>query len=81
MLLCLTKTNDYFVFIYNRYTFYRRLGRPQGRCGWVLKISSPPGFDLRTIQSVARRYTKYVLIFCKFLVCAPTVYGPDQQCH
>ena len=52
---------------------YRKLGGPQGRCGRLRKISPPPPvFDLRTIQSVARRYTIYVLIFCKFLVGAPT---------
>jgi hypothetical protein len=26
-----------------RYPLYRRLGRPQGRSGHVLKISPPPG--------------------------------------
>jgi hypothetical protein len=40
-----------------RYPFYRRLGRPQGRSGRVLKISPPPGFDPRTVQLVASRYT------------------------
>jgi hypothetical protein len=28
-----------------RYPLYRRLGRPQGWSGQVLKISPPPGFD------------------------------------
>jgi hypothetical protein len=28
-----------------RYPLYRRLGRPQGRSGRVLKISPPQGFD------------------------------------
>jgi len=36
---------------------YRGLGGPQGWSGRVLKISSPPGFDPRTVQSVASRYT------------------------
>ena len=40
-----------------RYPLYRRLGRPQGRSGRVLKISPPPGFDPRTVQLVASRYT------------------------
>jgi hypothetical protein len=40
-----------------RYQLYRRLGRPQGRSGQVLKISPPPGFDPRTVQPVASRYT------------------------
>ena len=42
-----------------RYPLYRRLGRPQGRSGRVLKISPPPGFDPRTAQPVASRYTDY----------------------
>ena len=40
-----------------RYPLYRRLGGPQGRCGQVRKISPPPGFDPRTVQPVAIRYT------------------------
>ena len=42
-----------------RYLLYRRLGGPQGRSGRVRKISSPPGFDPRTVQPVASRYTDY----------------------
>jgi hypothetical protein len=40
---------------------HRRLGRPQGRYGWVRKISAPPRFHLRTVQPVARSYTDYVI--------------------
>ena len=40
-----------------RYPLYRRLGGPQGRYGPVQKISPLPGFDPRTIQPVADRYT------------------------
>jgi hypothetical protein len=36
---------------------YRRLNGPQDRSGRVRKISPPPGFDLRTVQPVASRYT------------------------
>ena len=36
-----------------RYPLYRRLGGPQGRSGQVRKISPPPGFAPRTVQSVA----------------------------
>ena len=36
---------------------YRRLGGPQDRSGRVRKISPPPGFDPRTVQPVASRYT------------------------
>jgi hypothetical protein len=40
-----------------RYPLHRRLGGPQGRSGWVRKISPTPGFDPRTVQAVASRYT------------------------
>ena len=43
----------------NRYPFYRRLDGAQGRSGQVWKISPPPGFDPRTVQPVASRYTDY----------------------
>jgi hypothetical protein len=33
------------------------LGGPQGRSGQVRKISPTPGFDRRTVQPVASRYT------------------------
>jgi len=36
---------------------YRRLGEPKGRYGRVRKISTPPGFDPRTVQPVASSYT------------------------
>jgi hypothetical protein len=44
-----------------RYPLYRSLGRPQGRSGRVRKISPPPGFDPRTVQLVASRYTDYAI--------------------
>ena len=44
-----------------RYPLYRRLGGPQGLSERVRKISPPPEFDPRTVQSVASRYTDYVL--------------------
>ena len=40
-----------------RYPLYKRLGGPQGRSGWVWKSSLPPGFNPRTVQPVASRYT------------------------
>jgi hypothetical protein len=40
-----------------RYPLYRNLVGPQGRFGRVRKISPPPGFDPRTSQPVASRYT------------------------
>ena len=42
-----------------RYPLYRRLVGPQGRSGQVRNISPPPGFDPRTVQPVASRYTDY----------------------
>ena len=42
-----------------RYPLYRRLGGPQGRSGLVRKISPPPGFDPRTVQSLGSGYTDY----------------------
>ena len=42
-----------------QYPLYRRLGGPQGRSGQVREIAPPPGFDPRTIQPVASRYTDW----------------------
>jgi hypothetical protein len=40
-----------------RYPLCRTLGGPQGRSGRVRKISPPSGFDPRTVQLTASRYT------------------------
>jgi hypothetical protein len=40
-----------------RHPLYRRLGGLQFRSEQVQKISPPPGFDPRTVQPVASRYT------------------------
>ena len=40
-----------------RYPFYGKLGGPQDRSGQVRKIFPQPGFDPRTVQPVASRYT------------------------
>jgi hypothetical protein len=40
-----------------RYSLYRRLAGPQRRSGRIRKISSTPGFDLRTVEPLASRYT------------------------
>jgi len=42
-----------------RYPLYKRLGGPQGRSGEVRKTSPPPGFDPRTVQTLASRYADY----------------------
>ena len=44
-----------------RFPLYRRLGGSHGRSGRVLKISLPPGFDPRILQSVVSRYTDYII--------------------
>jgi hypothetical protein len=44
-----------------RYPSYRRLGGPQGWSGQVRKISPSPGFQPRTVQPVASRYTDYAM--------------------
>ena len=44
-----------------QYPLYRRLGGPQDRSGRVRKISPPPGFDPRTVQPVASRYTDWAI--------------------
>jgi hypothetical protein len=41
----------------NRYPLYMRLGGSQGRSGRVRKISPSLGFDPRTVQHVAIRYS------------------------
>ena len=45
----------------HRYPLYRRLGESQGRSERLRKNLSPPGFDPRTVQSVASRYTDYAI--------------------
>jgi len=44
-----------------RYPLYRRLGESQGQSGRVRRISPPSGFDPRTVQPVASRYTDYAV--------------------
>ena len=53
-----------------RYPLYRRLGRPQGRSGLVRKISPTPGFDPRTVQPVASRYTDWAIPAAKRNECS-----------
>jgi hypothetical protein len=45
----------------SRYLLYRRLGGPQSWSGCVWKISPLPGFDPRTVQSVASRYIDWAI--------------------
>ena len=45
-----------------RYSLYGRPDGPQGRYGHVRKTSAPPGFDPRTVQPVASRYTDCAIL-------------------
>ena len=58
-----------------RYPLYRRLGRPQGRSGLGRKISPPPGFDPRTVQPVASRYTDWAIPAHHRPILKRNVYG------
>ena len=51
-----------------RYPLYGRLGGSQGRSGRVWKISLPPGFDPRTVQPVASRYTDWAIPVHRYTV-------------
>jgi hypothetical protein len=44
------------------YLLCRILGEPQGRSRQVRKISTPPEFDPRTVQTVASRYTDCAIL-------------------
>lgn len=39
----------------------QEVGVPQGRSGWVQKISTPPGFEPQTVQPVESHYTGYFI--------------------
>jgi hypothetical protein len=45
-----------------RYVLYTRQGGHQGRSGQVRKISPSSGFDPRTVQPVASRYTDWDIL-------------------
>jgi hypothetical protein len=61
-----------------RYPLYRRLGGPQGRSGRLRKISPPPGFDPRTVQPAASRYTNYAKdsVTFSWILHSMTLYFP-----
>ena len=66
-----------------RYPLYRRLGGPQGRSGPVRKISLPPGFDPRTVQPVASRYTVYATrpthLYVKLVIIVTSGHCPQEN--
>jgi hypothetical protein len=51
-----------------RNPLYMRFCGPQDRSAQVWKISSPPGFDLRTVQPVVSRYTDWATHIINFYV-------------
>jgi hypothetical protein len=55
-----------------RRPLYRKLGGPQGRSGRVRKILPLPGFDPRTVQTVASLYTAWGI---RAHYIYPTLYG------
>jgi len=74
----------------------RRLGRPQGHSGRVWQILHPPGYDPRTAQPVASRYTdraipahthtEEILICSHFILLEYWIWNgcynvPDVQCR
>jgi hypothetical protein len=76
-----------------RYPLYRGLGGTQGRSGQVRKISPQPGFDTRTVQPVASRYTdcaiaapeinryKNKLTFLAILKCLFLIWTQEASCY
>ena len=61
-----------------RYPLYRRLGGPQGRSGQVRKISPTPGFEPRTVQPVASRYTEYATQRIAIRMCLCTYFTRER---
>jgi len=51
-----------------RYPLYRGLGGSQGRSGRVRNILPSPGFDPRTVQSVAICYTECAIAALDFII-------------
>ena len=52
-----------------RFPLYRGLNGPHGQSGQVRKISPPQGFDPRTVQLVASRYTDWTILVLPFNYC------------
>ena len=62
-----------------RCPFYWRLGGPQGRSGLVRKISPQLGFDPRTVQPVASRYTECAIPTLDLALWYPYFYSSRKQ--
>jgi hypothetical protein len=60
-----------------RYPLYGRLGGPHGRSGRVRNILPPSGFDPRTVQPVASRYTDWAIpayVLCHDLLLCVVIF-------
>jgi hypothetical protein len=62
-----------------RYPLCRRLGGPQGRSGWVQKISPPPEFDPQAVQPIANCHADcaipaHVIIIDNYKIYYPCLY-------
>ena len=64
-----------------RYPLYRKLCGPQGRSGQARKISPPPGFDPRTVQPVASRYTDWAVPAHHVVEVITHVFLSSRDCH
>jgi hypothetical protein len=53
----------------SRYQLYRRMGEPRGLSRRVQKILPPLGFETRTVQPVASRYTNYGITVALPFMC------------
>jgi hypothetical protein len=61
------------------YPLYMRLGGLQGWSGRMQKISTPPGFDPRTVQPVSSRYTEKYRCVSKFTMKHASLSKGNQQ--
>ena len=63
-----------------RYPLYRRLGRPQGLSGGEGALFFSTGFDPRTVQSVASRYTDWAISSVSILRNISNVISCETYC-
>jgi hypothetical protein len=62
------------------YPSYRTLGWTQGRSGRMRKIRSTLEFDLRTVQTVASRYTDWAIAALKNTINATIIHCKKASC-
>jgi hypothetical protein len=61
-----------------RDTLYKRLGAPRGRSGRQGKSLPPPGFDSRTLQPAASRYTDWAIPGAFWNMYSPNFNGEND---